>query len=187
MQFNAVKLLRLFFIGLLASTLLFTIGCDRDDDDEPDNEQELITTVKLTFTPASGTPVTASARDLDGDGGNPPVIQPVNLKANTDYTLTVEFSDESKSPVENITEEVKTESDEHLVCFVVTGAMPAPAIQDKDGNNQNLGLTSKFKTGTAGSGTLRVTLKHLPTKTASNACSTGETDVEQTFNVTISN
>lgn len=185
MQLNAIKLLRLCFATLLLSAL--TIACDKDEDNEPDNEQELITTVTLTFTPTTGSAITASAKDLDGDGGNPPTIQPVALKANTDYTLAVSFLDESKTPVDNITEEVKTESNEHLVCFVATGAMPAPAIQDKDGNNQNLGLSSQFKTGAAGTGTLKITLKHEPEKTASNACSTGETDVEQTFSVTIAN
>ncbi len=188
MQLKHIKLRRLCFAIILGSAIFLTTGCDNDNDNEPDNEQELITTVKLTFTPTAGIPITATAKDLDGDGGNAPTIQPVNLKANTDYTLAIEFSNESKSPAENITEEVKTESDEHLVCLVTTGAsLPVPTIQDKDGNNQNLGLTSTFKTGVAGAGTLKVTLKHMPNKTGATPCSTGETDVEQTFNVTIAN
>lgn len=185
MQLNSLKLLRLLFILILGNTLLFTTSCDKDEDNAPDNEQELITTVALTFTPTTGSAVTATAKDLDGDGGNAPVIQPIVLKANTDYNLSVTFSDESKTPVDNITEEVKTESNEHLVCFVATGAMPAPIAQDKDNNGKNLGLANSFKTGAAGTGTLKITLKHLADKASANACSTGETDVEQTFNVTI--
>ncbi|MFN7116216.1 MAG: hypothetical protein ACK4TA_05415 [Saprospiraceae bacterium] len=187
MQLNSLKLLRLFFVLMLGSTLLFTTGCDEDDDDEPDNEQELITTVTLTFTPTSGAAVVAAARDLDGAGGNAPTIQPINLKANTDYTLTVAFADESKTPAENITEEVEEESNEHLVCLVGSGSMPNPTVQDKDDAGKNLGLRSTLRTGAAGTGTLKITLKHEPDKNAANACSTGETDVEQTFNVTIAN
>lgn len=187
MRIQHLKLTGAFFALLMASTVLLTTGCEKDKDNEPDNEQELITTVTLTFTPTTGSTITATAKDLDGDGGNAPTIQPVNLKANTDYTLTVEFADESKSPTEDITEEVQEESNEHLVCLVGSGAMPNPAIQDKDDAGKDLGLSSKFKTGAAGTGTLKITLKHEPDKNSANACSTGETDVEQTFNVTISN
>lgn len=187
MQLKHIKLLRLCFAILLANMLILTTGCDKDEDNEPDNEQELITTVKLTFTPTAGIPITATAKDLDGTGGNAPTIQPINLKANTDYTLAVEFADESKNPAENITEEVSEENDVHLLCFVATGAVASPTIQDKDKNGKPLGLSSTLKTAAAGSGTLKITLKHEPNKSASNACSTGETDVEQTFNVTISN
>lgn len=187
MQLNMLKLLRMFIVLMFGTSLFVLTGCDKDDDNTPDNEQELITTVSLTFTPATGSPSTFTAKDLDGDGGNAPTIQPVTLKANTDYTLTVGFADDSKSPAENITEEVKEESNEHLVCLVGTSAMPSPTIQDKDDAGKNLGLTSKFKTGAAGTGTLKITLKHEPDKNSANACSTGETDVEQTFNVTISN
>lgn len=185
MQLNSIKLLRLFYVFMLGSTLLFTVGCDKDDDEEPTNEQELITTVTLTFTPTSGSAIVATAKDLDGAGGNAPTIQAINLKSNTDYTLAVAFADESKSPAEDITEEVEEESNEHLVCLVASGAMPTPTIQDKDAAGKDLGLKSKFKTGAAGAGTLKITLKHEPDKSSANACSTGETDVEQTFTVTI--
>lgn len=184
MQTNHLKLLAMLFIFLPA--LLLTTGCDRDDDNEPENEQELITTVTLTFTPtAGGSAIVATAKDLDGDGGNPPVVQDIELAANTDYTLAISFLDESKNPVENITEEVEEESNEHLVCLVGSGAMPSPTIQDTDDNGDPLGLVSTFKTGAAGNGSLKVTLKHEADKSAATPCATGETDAEQTFNVTV--
>lgn len=184
MQTNHLKLLAMLFVFL--PMFLLTTGCDKDDDNEPENEQELITTVVLTFTPtAGGTPVVAIAQDLDGDGGNPPTIQDIELEANTDYTLAISFLDESKNPVENITEEVEEESNEHLICLVGSGAMPSPTIQDTDDNGDPLGLRSTLKTGAAGNGTLKVTLKHEANKEAANPCTTGETDAEQTFNVTV--
>lgn len=184
MQTNHLKLLATLFIFFTA--LFLTTGCDKDNDNDPENEQELITTVKLTFTPtAGGSAVVAIAQDLDGDGGNPPTVQDIELSANTDCTLAVSFLDESKNPVENITEEVAEESNEHLICLVGSGAMPNPTIQDKDDNNNPLGLLSAFKTGAAGNGTLKVTLKHEPEKASANPCATGETDAEQTFNVIV--
>lgn len=184
MKLHDLKLLAVLFLFLPA--LMVTTGCDSDDDDEPENEQELITSVILTFTPTSGVPLVFSAKDLDGDGGNPPVVEDITLAANTSYTLAVAFLDESDpTDVENITEEVLEEDEEHLVCFTVSGSVPAPSIQDKDDDGNDLGLISTFMTGAAGSGTLRVTLKHEAEKGTPNACSTGETDADQTFNVSI--
>jgi len=187
MQLNHIKLHRLLYACVLVSTLLFTAGCDKDEDNEPDNEQELITTVTLTFTPATGSAIIATAKDLDGTGGTAPTIQPVALKANTDYTLTIRLLDETKTPTDVISDEVAKEKEAHQFCFVATGAAPTPAIQDKDANSKPVGLTSTLKTGAAGSGTLKVTLKHELNKSAADPCSTGETDVEQTYPVTIAN
>jgi hypothetical protein len=185
MRTNHLQLLRFFSMLLLSSALLFSTSCKKDSDEDPDNEQELITTVILTFT-GGGTIITAVARDLDGDGGNPPVVDNITLAANTDYALTIAFLDESDpTDVEDITEEVLEEADEHLVCFVATGAMPKPTIQDTDDDGKPLGLVSTLRTGAAGNGTLRVTLKHEPDKNAADPCATGDTDVEQTFSVTI--
>ncbi|HEX8529563.1 MAG TPA: hypothetical protein VF646_06050, partial [Cytophagales bacterium] len=63
------KLLR-FPCALLAALVLLS-ACDSDDP-ELENQEELITTVRLTFTPPSGTPVIATWEDLDGDGGGAP-------------------------------------------------------------------------------------------------------------------
>lgn len=180
-----MKTKMLFPIALLGATTLFT-ACEKDDKNGPDNEQELITTVRLTFTSTGGTAI-FKAVDKDGDGGLAPQIDPVALKANTDYTLKVEFLDESGSSAKDITTEVKSESAAHLICYTVSGGMPAPQIQDKDGDGKPLGLESKFKTGAAGAGALKVTLKHEADKNSANACNTGETDAEVTFSVTVAN
>jgi hypothetical protein len=168
----------------LAILGLAVFGCEKDNNSGPDNEQELITTVALKFV-GGGQTLTFTAEDKDGDGGQAPIIQPIALKANTDYALTVTFLDASKTPALDITVEVKKESNAHLVCLANTGAMVAPLPQDKDAAGNTLGLENTLKTGAAGSGTLRVTLKHMPTKSSPNACGTGETDAEATFNVTV--
>ena len=160
------------------------ISCEKDKDAGPDNEQELITTIRLTFT-GGGSTLVFNASDKDGDGGLAPVIDRITLKPNTDYTLSVQFLDESKSPAINITTEVEEESNEHLLCFAGTGAMPSPNVTDKDKKNKPLGLKSSFKTGAAGAGTLKVTLKHDADKNNASPCNTGETDAEATFQVTV--
>jgi hypothetical protein len=142
--------------------------------------------VKLTFTEVGGGSTEFTVKDLDGDGGDAPLADDITLKANTAYTIGVEFLDESEADhTHDITEEVQTESADHLVCFDATGAMTAPTIGDADGNGKPLGLESALATTAAGTGTLQVTLKHQPDKAASDPCSTGDTDVDVMFDVTV--
>lgn len=174
-----MKNLKFLFAFLVLNALFFT-SCDKDD--EPENEVELITTVKLTFTESGGGSTTFKVTDLDGDGGNAPVAEQIKLKPSTTYTVGVQFLDErDASNVENITEEVMTENKVHLVCFSATGSMVAPTRTDQDDNGKPLGLASTVTTGSAGTGTLQVMLRHEPDKGASDPCSTGETDADVTF------
>ncbi len=178
-----MKNFKFLFVILALNATLFT-ACDKDNGD--DNHEELITTVKLTFTEVGGGSTEFTVKDLDGDGGDAPVADDITLKANTAYTIGVAFLDESEADhTHDITEEVQEESADHLVCFEAAGAMAEPVIGDVDSNNKPLGLESALTTSAAGTGTLQVTLKHRPDKSASNPCSTGDTDVDVTFDVTV--
>ena len=179
-----MKSYKIFYVVLTFFSVFYFFSCEKDQVGGPDNEQELITTVRLTFT-LPGQSLVFNAKDTDGDGGLAPVIDAVSLSANTTYGLKVEFLDESKTPAVDFTSEVREEGADHLVCFTASGSAPAPSDLDKDANGKALGLMSTAKTAAAGSGTLKVTLKHLADKSKSNACSTGETDAEVTFNVTV--
>lgn len=170
---------------LLLITVLVFPACDKEDN-TPDNDQELITTVRITLTDGVTTPVSAQVQDLDGIGGNPVVVQELALQANTGYSFSVAFLDEqNQSAPIDITEEVEEESAEHLVCHLVTGNLDEPVRTDLDSGGQPLGLAGTIQTGAAGTGTLTVILKHLPDKSASDPCATGETDVQVTFPVVI--
>jgi hypothetical protein len=190
---------------------LFTLACVAlsacSDDGGSTNAEEVITTVVLTFTPASGNPVTATFNDPDGDGGAAPTIDPINLTAGN-YTLTVQFQNRLASPQEDVTEEVRDEQDFHLLLFTGTAVVgPAtnnatgPLTQDygdSDGNGYPVGLTSTIMART-GTGQLTVTLRHMPpeeppVKAANTVMLVksggvdsigGSTDVQVTFNVTV--
>ncbi len=176
---------------ILALSAFFTIGaisaCSDDDEPLPDvNEEELITTLQLRFTnTADAADVrTFTAKDLDGDGGAAPVVSPVNLAANKTYNLEVtQLLNETSSPADNILEEVKEESADHLFVFKPTGNLTITAT-DKDANNLAIGVNNTAVTGAAGSGNLRVILKHQPgTKNGTEA--PGTTDADFTFNMVI--
>jgi hypothetical protein len=186
MKILDLKVLKITFLTAALGALVLS-GCKKDDDDDNGLEQELITTVILKFTNLSNNQVSEFfARDPDGPGGMPPIVDPVTLSANTNYRLELEFLDESDpDDVEDITEEIREEDDEHLVCFFVTGAVPKPTITDTDGDGKPLGLVSTLNTGAAGTGSLRVVLRHEPNKNAADPCNTGDTDADVTFQVTV--
>jgi len=178
-----------FFLMLLGIVVVLS-GCKKDDP-EPEDENELITTVQLKFT--DGTNVqTFQWRDIDGDGGAAPTIQNIALKANKTYKLDVSLLDESKTPAEDITEEVEKESDEHLLVFTSSpSALLTYTYGDKDANNFPIGITGSLKTAAAGTGTLQVVLRHQPPvngmRQKNGTATPGSTDVDVTFNVTVSN
>ena len=177
--------------ALLLTGVLFT-SCD-DDDPQPENEEEVITTLTMTFAPdGGGTPVTFQFKDVDGDGGNAPTITNGTLAANTTYNVSLELLNESETPVEDITEEIKDEDDEHQFFFQVSGDLNLSfAYADADGNGNPVGLETVMLTSGPSSGTLRVTLRHEPDKSASGVNTGditnagGETDIEVDFDVTI--
>lgn len=177
---------RKYYFLVATAILVLSASCLKDDAPDGPSDQELITTVVVAFTDGAGMVSTFEFADLDGPGGLPAVKDEINLKANTNYGLVVTFFDNSDiaNPV-NITEEVLEEAEEHQVCYEVTGAVGTPVIIDKDANNKPLGLGATLQTGTAGTGSLKIILKHEPDKNAANPCSTGETDVEVSFNVVI--
>jgi hypothetical protein len=170
----------------LAVTTIFT-SCKKDDDDPQNpndpNESELITTVRINFTDSAGIAPNVSVvfRDLDGDGGNAPTrFDTIRLQPSTTYFTEILLLDESKLPSDTISNEVAEEANDHIFFFLHIGTDIATTYRDQDSNGLPLGLSTRWVTGTTGSGTSRVTLKHQPgVKDGTQA--PGETDIELTF------
>ncbi len=149
---------KLFFLSF---ALLFFIACKKDDVIE-DNDNELITTVELSFTKqGTSTPVVYTWKDTDGPGGSNPVIEPILLDAASAYNLSIRFLDESKNPAENITQEINAESAVHRI-YIIGDANSGLAITNlnNDSNGLPLGLTAQITTATPANGSLRIVLRH---------------------------
>ena len=185
-----MKFLSVNYIVLLFG--LFVFASCNDEPVEPENPEELITTVTYTMAPqGGGDAVVFEFKDLDGDGGDAPTTTVGDLAANTVYTGSVTFLNESESPAEDITAEVAEEDDEHQVFYTIDGADITVEYTDSDGGGNPVGLSTTLTTGATGSGTLTLTLKHEPVKTADGVAggditnADGETDVEVVFPVNI--
>lgn len=179
----------------LLSVLTIAQGCRDHEVVSPLNEEELITTVVLTFTELDdqgdpvGEPLAFSWRDEDGSGD--PAIDEIVLSAQTTYALSIEISDESKTPAEDITEEIREESAEHQFFFAVDGAPVSIGYDDTDDDGKPLGLESLVTVGGSGAGSLTVILRHEPDKNADGVANGdltnagGDTDIEAEFPLTI--
>ncbi len=156
---------------------------DHDHDDhghDHDHENEIISRVELSFTPVDGGDALMFAfDDPDGDGGMSGSAERVELTAGTSYTLTVKFENGLVDPPEDITAEVEEESEEHFV--FVTGDVSGPASASANallsheyadlesdygsnavGDDLPVGLRNTVTAVSAGSGQLRLMLRHLP-------------------------
>ncbi len=174
-------------LALAITTVFIFSSCSKDDDPIPVNEEELITTVRVTLI-GGGQTITMTSTDLDGDGPSAPtVVVSGNLTASTTYSGTVEFLNELENPAEDITAEVEEEGVDHQVFYQLAAGLGTITYSDLDANGNPIGLDFSYATGNAGLGNLTVTLRHLPNKSAAGVSTGnitnagGATDAEVVF------
>lgn len=190
---------RRFTLGTSLLTFGVLAAACGESSTAPGGETELISRVTLTFTPAGGgTPITAYIDDADGNGPQAPSAQVGTLafRAGTTYTGTVKFENRLANPIEDITEEVIEEANEHRVYYTVAGGLAGTGLAitatDRDSQGRPLGVafTAVVGAGVAGqTGNLRVVLCHYddaPKVGTSTSCQ-GETDIDVVFAVSGTN
>lgn len=158
---------------ILALLSLPLTGCeDVGDGHNHSHDHEVITTVTLSFTPqGGGDAVEAQWTDPELDGE--PVIDDITLMDADDYDLSVRFTNEQEQPIEDITEEILDEEDQHQI-FVTGSAVQGPATgtngsaivehayADTDDGGLPIGVENTITTLGTGSGEVTVTLRHMP-------------------------
>lgn len=196
-----MKTIKFLSTAILAGTVLWSCSSD-DNAPEEINEEETITTMTVTLTPqGGGTTVTLQSQDLDGDGPNPPAITVSgSLAENTTYNGSTVLLNETETPAEEVNEEIEGEAAEHQFFYIVGGSLNATTaytdnesdyVSEETGTNftttNPVGITFTLETTDASTGTLAITLRHEPKKPNDGtlADAGGETDITQTFNLTI--
>jgi hypothetical protein len=184
MKITNHKLFQLPLLALLlAGTSLFT-ACNKDDDDD-ETAQENITSVVVHLT-GNGLDQEFEWSDVDGPGGNNPVIDTIVVPANaTNLDCHIHVYDRSQTPNIDITEEIEEESKEHFLTYAVTGANLSIAYNDTDGNGKPLGIKSLWTSTGASTGTVRIILYHEPSNKDNPSDPGGEVDFDVTFPVRI--
>ena len=194
MKFNSKPL----SISLLLALSIVLLSCDPETP-APENEEEIITDITLTFTPTGGTPIVVSASDPDGEGPLGIIISnPIQLSANTEYSLSLTLDNSVAG--ESITEEIEEEADEHMFFFGWTlDLFSSPSgdgnidnradnvnYDDSDSMQYPVGLLTSWTTSDIGTGEFRIVLKHQPgSKSSTSTVDDGETDLDLTWDLSI--
>ncbi len=174
----------------------FLAGACNNDEENPDpaNDNEAITTATLTLT-SQTTPVqtvTATVENLNTSADFSRAT--LMLRANTTYTGAVTLLDKTKTPTSDVSAEVKKEANEHLLIYTFSPATGSPASMtvtatDKDTNPAPgpypIGLATQVRTGAVGTGKLKVVLRHQP-NTKNGTATPGTTDLDTDFNLDFS-
>jgi len=172
--------------------MLFWSGCKKDRDQvavPPPvlNAPELITSMVLVFTDSSNVSniIKAEFRDPDGPGGNAATkFDTIKLSPNKTYSLNILLLDETKNPIDTVSEEIWKERNDHQFFFSHSGINVSITYLDVDGNGYPVGLTTKWRTGIASLSTSKITLKHQA-GTKNGTMGPGETDVEVNYQTKI--
>lgn len=152
------------FLCITAFLALSIVSCKKETNSPEENDNELITTVEVHLT-EQGTTDTKTFKwgDADGIGGNDPIIQTITLEAGKKYDAELVLLDETKSPVENTTEEIAEENEDHRFYFTPSSDLGLVIDAfDEDDAGLPLGIKSVWSAGVAANGSVRVVLRHYP-------------------------
>jgi hypothetical protein len=150
------------------SLLLFAIGviissCKKFEAGE-NNDEEVITTMNLYFSPVGGgASIVYSFDDADGPGGILPSQSEIVLAANTSYNVKLELLNKTTSPPDTVTNDVLEEAEAHRFYYTPSAGNNITVTNlDVDGNAAPLGISSTWTTSAPATGTLTVALRHYP-------------------------
>ena len=180
------KMLAMF---LMLTTVL--VSCKKDAHEH--NDEEVITTLRLTFAPVGGgTNLVYQYDDADGPGGNQPTKEEIVLQPNKSYNVSLQLLNKTVNPAEDKTNEIKQEGTSHRFYYEpAAGSNITVSGLDNDANGVALGLTSNWVSGAAATGKIKITLRHYggnpPSKAATDPVNSNKssTDLEVEFNTKI--
>ncbi|GAB4036696.1 hypothetical protein GCM10028809_49720 [Spirosoma gilvum] len=178
------------FIASFFSIATLVTACNNGEQTvAPTDDNEAITTATLTLTNKANQSdvVTATVENLNTTADFSKAT--LNLKANTTYTGVISLLDKTKTPALDATAEIKEKANEHLFVYTPTPSnLLTVTLTDKDTNPAPgpypIGLTTEIKTGAAGSGKLKVVLRHQP-NSKNGLATPGTSDLDTDFTVVV--
>ena len=107
--------LKMLSVALVLAGLVFS-SCKKDKVEG--NDEEVITTMQLTFVPSGGgSTLVYDYDDPDGPGGTAPTIDEIVLSPLKTYSVTLTLLNKTVTPAEDITTEISDEADAHRFYF----------------------------------------------------------------------
>lgn len=183
------SILKFVYVFAFASIVMLN-SCKKQDNEETPlpEENELITTIRLQVVDTLSLDTFVFSWRQPAGAGTAISVDTIKLVANKAYRVSIDLLDESKNPVESITEEIEGDANSHRFVYSTNVAGTSIKILDYDTHLPPLELGLKFLLGAgdAGTGNFNVLLKHytdLDPKT--NGINAGSTDIEVAFPMVI--
>ncbi len=171
----------------LAALLSLSFQCDETDRYEPLDEN--FTTLIYSLTPQNGGPqVVLTWRDLDGEGGEPPLILGGKLSAHTTYNGSIALLDETQTPARNLTSLLRLNERGHHLFFFQDGLN---GLRLMNTTIDAGGYRNQLVTAAATSGKITIVVGYLPQRTVQALVPTdvsnagGYIEIEATFNIRV--
>lgn len=162
---------------------------DHDHDDH-DHENELITSIKLHFIETGSSDTLSFAWRQPAGPGTAITIDTIKLAPGKTYAGLIEFLDESKNPVVDVTSEIRKTANEHRVVDTSSTTRVQTTITDVDSNTPPIELGLKFNAVTsatgAETGNYQVVLRHYTSSSPkTGGIQNGSSDADVTFPIVI--
>lgn len=132
-----------FSLLLFGCSVIMLSSCKKETVGES-NDEEVITTMQLTFVPqGGGAALTYKFDDPDGPGGTAPTQDQIILSPNKTYNVTVQLLNKTVTPVKDVTLEVSGEPQAHRFYYQPSAASNITiAGLNNDPSGIPLGITS---------------------------------------------
>lgn len=149
---------KIYYFLLLAVFLCW--ACTEEEPTEPEIPEQVVTTLRYELIdPGTNETKVLYYQDLDGNGGNEPIIESDTLLANSIYFGTLEFLNESVSPTENVSDIINAAKEDYQVFFIKNNLQIDFTYADSDGSNNPLGLFVALRTSDSEEGNLIINLQ----------------------------
>lgn len=170
---------------LIASVCILLVGsCKKQEThDDHDHENEVITSIGIMLRDTVNSDSTHGAWRQPAGPGTTIYTDTLRLKGGVGYVGSLAVLDESKTPVADLTESIRSLANEHRFFFESGNASVKVKVTDKDSQvpSMELGLQVSVQADSSftGSGLLKITLRHYTTTSPkSGGISAGSTDAE---------
>lgn len=152
----------------------------------PVEENELITTVKFTFVDSLTSDTLRFKWNQPGGPGTLITADTIELITDRIYLVSTTIFDESKTPVFNVSDEIKTLQNEHRFFYTSTTSRLVTQITDFDTQNPPMELGLKFRAITSANGSetgnFRALLRHYTAGSPkTGGVLAGTADIDVTF------
>ncbi|MDP1728218.1 MAG: hypothetical protein Q8M15_15630 [Bacteroidota bacterium] len=174
-----------YYIIIYVLTFVGFISCKKQPTNQPPvEENELITTVKFTFVDSLTSDTLRFKWTQPGGPGTLITADTIELITDRIYLVSVTIFDESKTPIFNVSDEIKKLQNEHRFFYTSTTSRMLTQIIDFDTQNPPMELGLRFRAITSANGTVtgnfRALLRHYTAsspKTGGAMAGTADIDV----------